>query len=147
MKTYAWIIATAISNEHRIKIIILLINIFIFLIRKKFLRSLINKCPATMLAVNRTDNVMGRIKFLVISISTIKFSKANGVPFGTVWAIIFFELFAHPKICIASHILNAVGIEINIWALGVKINGIKAIVFINKIYINKIISTFSVPLL
>jgi len=89
MKTYAWIIATAISNEHRIKIIILLINIFIFLIRKKFLRSLINKCPATMLAVNRTDNVMGRIKFLVISISTIKFSKANGVPFGTVWAIIF----------------------------------------------------------
>jgi hypothetical protein len=32
----------------------------------------IKRCPATKLAANRTDKVMGRIRFLTNSISTIK---------------------------------------------------------------------------
>jgi len=55
----------------------------------KFPNSESSRCPATMLAVNRTDRVIGRIKLLVISISTIKFISIDGVPIGTKWIIIF----------------------------------------------------------
>lgn len=44
------------------------------------------KWPATMLAANRTDKVIGRIRFLESSISTIKGAKNIGVPLGTRWA-------------------------------------------------------------
>lgn len=43
----------------------------------------IKRCPAIKLAVNRTHNVIGRIRFLVISISTMNDIKAGGVPCGT----------------------------------------------------------------
>jgi hypothetical protein len=46
---------------------------------------LIKRCPATMLAARRTDNVIGRIKFLTSSIITIRGIKAPGVPVGTKW--------------------------------------------------------------
>jgi hypothetical protein len=42
-----------------------------------------SRCPAIMLAVSRTHRVMGRIRILVISIRTMKFIKAVGVPCGT----------------------------------------------------------------
>jgi len=45
--------------------------------------SLINRWPATILAAKRTDNVIGRIKFLTSSINTIKGIRALGVPDGT----------------------------------------------------------------
>lgn len=52
-----------------------------------FKRALPNKdmrrCPAIRLAVSRTHRVMGRIKFLVISISTMKAIRATGVPWGS----------------------------------------------------------------
>jgi len=48
----------------------------------------IRRCPATMFAISRMDKVMGRIMFLVISISTIKFISGVGVPIGTRWVII-----------------------------------------------------------
>ena len=38
----------------------------------EFPNSVINKCPAIKFAVNRTHNVMGRIRFLTNSIITIK---------------------------------------------------------------------------
>jgi len=41
-----------------------------------------SRCPATMLATNRTDSVIGRIMFLDISIITIKFIRGAGVPCG-----------------------------------------------------------------
>lgn len=77
LKTYAWINATAISKtsnrinppNNRV-------------IRPKFkliignLIKVINKCPATKFAAKRTDRVIGRIKFLINSISTIKGIKA-----------------------------------------------------------------------
>lgn len=43
----------------------------------------IKRCPAIMLAVNRTHRVIGRIIFLVISINTINIMRALGVPCGT----------------------------------------------------------------
>ena len=45
-----------------------------------------NKCPATMFAANRIDNVIGRIIFLTVSIITITGIKNDGVPKGTKWA-------------------------------------------------------------
>ena len=47
------------------------------------LRSLNNKCPATILAASRTLKVKGRIRFLTISIKTIKGTRGRGVPRGT----------------------------------------------------------------
>ena len=45
-----------------------------------------NKCPATILAAKRIDNVIGRIIFLTVSIITIIGIKKAGVPVGTKWA-------------------------------------------------------------
>jgi hypothetical protein len=42
-----------------------------------------SRCPAIILAVNRTANVPGRITFLIVSIHTIKGIKIVGVPWGT----------------------------------------------------------------
>jgi len=39
-----------------------------------------NKCPAIILADNRTAKVPGRITFLIVSIRTIKGIKTGGVP-------------------------------------------------------------------
>jgi hypothetical protein len=44
--------------------------------------SVINKCPAIIFAVNRTARVPGRIKFLIVSINTIKGIRIGGVPLG-----------------------------------------------------------------
>jgi hypothetical protein len=77
--------------------------------RAKFLSSLSNKWPATIFADRRIERVIGRIMFLVNSISTIKFIRAFGVPVGTVCANIFCVLLIHPKIIIANHIDMAVG--------------------------------------
>lgn len=48
----------------------------------------IRRCPAIILAANRTERVNGRITFLTISIITIKGIKTEGVPRGTKWAIV-----------------------------------------------------------
>jgi len=44
-----------------------------------------NKWPAIMFAVKRIAKVPGRIKFLIISIQTIKDINNGGVPWGTRW--------------------------------------------------------------
>jgi len=48
------------------------------------LRRCIRRCPAVMFATSRTDNVIGRIKFLTISIKTIIGIKGKGDPIGTI---------------------------------------------------------------
>lgn len=63
-----------------------------------FPRSVNNKWPAIIFAVKRTVNVIGRIKFLIDSIHTIKGIKARGVPCGTKWVNIWLVLLIHPKI-------------------------------------------------
>ena len=65
-----------------IKMKLVLINGMKFKLSMKFLNKIISKCPATMLAVNRMDKVMGRIKFLMSSIRTMKFIRKIGVSLG-----------------------------------------------------------------
>lgn len=72
INTYAWIIDTANSSPIRMKIIRdIEIEIFMLMFFRKFLRREIRRCPAIMLADNRTARVKGRMIFLIISISTI----------------------------------------------------------------------------
>jgi len=83
VKTYLWIKATANSNKIKIingmlykwKIIIL------------FIQRPIKMCPAVKLAAKRTDNVIGRIICLIVSIITINWERIIGVPKGTMWLI------------------------------------------------------------
>ena len=42
-----------------------------------------SKCPAIIFAVNRTANVPGRIRFLIVSMTTINGINMVGVPCGT----------------------------------------------------------------
>jgi hypothetical protein len=92
----------------------------------KFLNKSINKCPATILAVSRTDNVIGRMMFLTSSIINMKLINGNGVPIGIVWINICFVIKLQAKIMIISHIENASENEILMCAVGVKINGNRA---------------------
>jgi len=48
-----------------------------------FPRSVIRRWPATIFAIRRTESVIGRITFLMDSISTINGIKAEGVLWGT----------------------------------------------------------------
>jgi hypothetical protein len=81
IKTYAWIQATADSRIVKIegagiKIILLWKEISINAFPKRDIR----RWPAIIFAVRRTHRVIGRIMFLVSSIKTMKFIKAQGVP-------------------------------------------------------------------
>jgi hypothetical protein len=49
-----------------------------------FLNKLINKCPATIFAISRIAKVIGRIKFLIVSIITINDESIIGVPLGII---------------------------------------------------------------
>ena len=58
-------------------------TIFIFeRFRNSLLRRDSKRCPAIILAVNRTERVMGRINILVNSIRTMMGMRKNGVPVG-----------------------------------------------------------------
>lgn len=59
-------------------------------------RRLIIKWPAIILAANRIAKVNGRIKCLIISITTIKGAKYRGLPSGTKWAALCLKFFVHP---------------------------------------------------
>jgi len=121
--TYAWIIATASSKDVRINIPGIAKIKFGLVIIMKFPNRLIRRCPAIILAVKRIDSVIGRIIFLTSSINTMKFIKGVGVPLGRVWITIDFEKLLQPKVIIEAHKIIAVEKEIEIWAVGVKING------------------------
>jgi len=54
------------------------------------LNKCINKWPAVIFATNRTDNVIGRIRFLTISIKIIIGMRIVGEPIGTIWDNILF---------------------------------------------------------
>lgn len=116
-------------------------------LREKFLKSLKSKWPATILAHNRTDKVIGRIMLETISIKTMKFIKRRGVPIGTKWAIISFVLFFHPKIIKEIQIQKEAGKEIIMWAVGVKIKGNRAKKFTRKIDKNRDIKIIKFPFL
>lgn len=72
-------------------------------------RRVIRRCPAIIFAVRRTQSVMGRMIFLVISISTMNLIRAPGVPCGTKCDNIWFVFFVHPNRLILSHIVKDKG--------------------------------------
>ena len=87
VNTYDWIQATAtsnINNKINLTIRIIITNIDTFTPWDP--NNVNNKWPATILAANRIDNVIGRIIFLTVSIITIIGIKNEGVPKGTRWA-------------------------------------------------------------
>lgn len=63
----------------------------------RFPNNVINKCPAIILAVNRTVKVIGRIIFLIVSIHTINGIKIKGVPWGTKCLNMWLVFFVHPN--------------------------------------------------
>jgi hypothetical protein len=74
---------TLSSNTSKITVTLLVINKYLFVKdTDKFLNKTINKCPATMFAINRIAKVKGRIKRLKDSIQTIKNIKKVGDPIG-----------------------------------------------------------------
>ena len=80
-KTYLWINATAnsrIRSTIRLKLVMLRIKI-------ELLASAIKICPAVMFAHNRTDRVIGRMIWLMVSIIVINWDRAKGVDRGTKW--------------------------------------------------------------
>lgn len=58
-----------------------------FIEKNAILIKWINKCPAVILAISRTDRVIGRINNLVSSMITIRGDSIIGDPFGTKWLI------------------------------------------------------------
>ena len=97
------------------------------------------RCPAVRLAAKRTDKVIGRIIFLIDSIKTIKGIKITGVPNGTKWANIWFVLLNHPYNIKISQIVNAIERVIAMWAVLVKVYGIRPKTLLIRININKIL--------
>jgi hypothetical protein len=121
MKTYAWIQATAPSRIVKIKgagiaIIVLRDCIVIRAFPSRDMR----RWPAIKFAVSRTHRVIGRIRFLVISISTIKFINGMGVPCGRRWDSMCFVFFIHPNIMIDNQIVRESGNVMGRWAVVAK---------------------------
>lgn len=83
----------------------------------------INKCPATMFAIKRTDRVIGRITLLTVSINTMNGINAEGVPEGTRWANICIVLLNHPNIISLIQIGSAKAKVREMWLEAVKIYG------------------------
>lgn len=98
--------------------------------RQNLPKRLMSKWPATMLADKRTERVIGRIKFLTISMRTIKFISWMGVPVGTKWAIMLEKFLLHPINMKENQKVRAKVNEIDKWAVGVKQKGVRAIKFI-----------------
>jgi len=86
----------------------------------------IKRWPATILADNRTDSVIGRIRLLIISIMTMKFMRGVGVPIGVICTSIFFGELIHPFSMDDIHRVREIVKVINMWAVGVKLNGKRA---------------------
>lgn len=91
-------IATAASRiRRRICAVISTVNI-VWLIDGPLLPSRVNnRCPAIMFAVSRTASVPGRIRFLIVSMTTINGINMVGVPWGTKCSNMWFVFLIHPN--------------------------------------------------
>lgn len=94
---------TANSNNINTTWIIKITLIYKLELIDLFPNKVISKWPAIILAVNRTANDPGRIRFLIVSIHTIKGVKILGVPKGTKWQNIWFILFNQPNSIKVNH--------------------------------------------
>lgn len=112
-----------------------------------FPRRVIRRCPAIILAANRTAKVPGRIIFLIVSMITINGIKAGGVPWGTKWANICVVLLIQPNIMKDSHKGRASAkVKIKCLVL-VKIYGNKPSRLFHKIIENREIKIRVLPLI
>lgn len=99
----------------------------------------IRMCPATIFAVSRTDRVIGRIMFLVSSISTIRGIRGIGVPIGTKCASLFLVFIIKKNIIDPLQTDRAIGKFTEICAVGPKVEGIKDQAFITVSPTNKVV--------
>jgi hypothetical protein len=82
-----------------------------------------NRWPAIMFAVSRTASVPGRIKFLIVSITTINGISMVGVPCGTRCSNIWLVFLIHPNSINLIHKGNAsVSVSVR-WLVLVKMYG------------------------
>lgn len=108
-------------------------------------KRVINKWPATILAIKRTERVIGRITFLIDSISTIKGIKAEGVLWGTKWANMWFVWLTQPNNIKLSHKGRA-NVKVKVmWLEDVKMYGKRPRKLFIKIKINKAINMKEEP--
>lgn len=116
---------------------------FIWDISEKFDKRDISRWPASILADKRTDKVIGRMMFLTVSIKTIKFIRALGVPIGVRWIIMCLNEFFIEYIIMDSHKVREIGTVIEIWAFMVKLKGASANKFNSMINKNILFIMFS----
>lgn len=93
------------------------------------------RCPATMLAVNRIDRVIGRIISLINSINTINGIRIEGVFEGVRWVNIWLEKLIQPNNIILIHKIIDKDIQNLMWLEDVKIYGKRPIKLFHKIKI------------
>lgn len=143
VNTYLWINATAISRNTRIRSTTEIpLSMWIL-----FAHRAIKMWPAVMFADKRTDNVIGRIIWLALSIMTINWERAKGVLSGTRWLRKWFVLYVDLKIIKANQKGKAVH-KVNImWAEKVNTYGINPLILISRIKTNILVSMFVFPLL
>lgn len=146
VNTYAWIIATAVSKIVSVAgIIIMVICVakVIFVIIP--LRRDRSRCPATMFAVSRTHRVIGRMRFLVISIITMKFIRGVGVPCGTRCVMTFFVCVVAPNSILVSHMIIAITKFVSSLVVLANVCGSSAAMFMMTIIRNIVVIIFVVP--
>jgi len=100
-----------------------------------FPNNVINKCPAIILADNRTAKVPGRIILLIDSIKTIKDINTVGVFCGTKWMNIWLVWLIQPNSIKANHIGMAKDKLVTKWLVLVKIYGNRPMKLFNIIKI------------
>lgn len=84
------------------------------------LNKISNKCPAIMFAASRTERVIGRIRFLTVSIRTIKGISIRGVPAGIKWTRRLLALFFQAINIVVNQIGKDSAKVKDRWAEGVK---------------------------
>lgn len=83
MKTYLWIIATAVSKIKRVRITGKIGYIMTGEVYEIEVKRWIKRCPLIIFAERRTDKVIGRIILLTVSITTMNEESIRGAPNGT----------------------------------------------------------------
>lgn len=102
-------------------------------------KSVRRRCPAIILAASRTDRVIGRMRFLIISITTINGIRTGGVPVGTKWARNSVRLLISLNKIKASHRGSAKDNVIAKCLVAVKVNDASPNVLLARIKKNSLI--------
>jgi hypothetical protein len=108
-------------------------------------RRVIKRCPATIFAISRTARVPGRIKFLIVSISTINGMSGPGVLWGTRWANMCLVWLTHPNSIKEIH-RGSLRVRVIVkWLEAVKMYGNNPIKLFSKMNRNRLINRVVLP--